>query len=110
MHGLGSVVHAVYRNWCLNALESSFVLNLIILAASTYFVKLSGGNLLAVGCTSVSIALATFLGIFVFQLANVTGIVQYLKNRCARVAIRNEAGAEVEPLSNGSLPDWLINP
>ena len=39
-----------------------------------------------------------------------TGIVQYLKNRCARVAIRNEAGAEVEPLANGSLPDRLINP
>ena len=56
----------VYRNWCLDGLESSFVLNLIILAASTYFVKLSGGNQLAVGYTSVFIALETFLGIFVF--------------------------------------------
>ena len=53
----------------LHGLESSFVLNLIILAASTYFVKLSGGNQLAVGFTSVFIALGTFLGIFVFQLA-----------------------------------------
>ena len=52
--------------WCLDALESLFVLNLIILAASTYFVKLSGGNQLAVGYTSVFIALGTFLGIFVF--------------------------------------------
>lgn len=34
----------------------------------------------------------------------------YLKNKYPRIAIRNEAGAEVEPLANGSLPDWLINP
>ena len=28
---LGSAGHGVYKNWCLDALEGSFVLNLIIL-------------------------------------------------------------------------------
>ena len=38
----------VYRNWCLGALEGSFALNLITLAAATFFVNQSRGNQLAV--------------------------------------------------------------
>ena len=93
----------VYRNWCLDALEGSFALNLTILAAAIYHVNLSGGNQLPVGYTSVSIAFATFIVILAFQLANVTGITQYLKRKCK--AIRNQ-----EPRSpTDSLPDRLIN-
>ena len=78
--GTGSLVvwawisGGVYRNWCLDALEGSFALNLIILAAATDNVKFSQGNQLAVGYTSVSIAFTTFIGIFVVHLANMTGI------------------------------------
>ena len=78
----------VYRNWCADALEGSFALNLTILAAATYHVNLLGGSQLAVGYTSVSIAFATFIGILAFQLANVTGITQYPKRKCK--AIRNQ--------------------
>ena len=60
----------VYKNWCLDALESSFMLNLTLLAAATYHVKVSKGNQLAVGYTSVSIAFATFLATFIGILAN----------------------------------------
>ena len=74
-----------------------------ILAAATYHVNLSDGNQLAVGYTSVSIAFAMFIVILAFQLANVTGITQYLKRKCK--AIRNQ-----EPKSpTDSLPDRLIN-
>ena len=38
----------VYKNWCLDALEGSFVLNLIVLGAATYHVNHSQGNQLAV--------------------------------------------------------------
>ena len=104
----------IYRNWCLDALEGLFALNLIVLAAATSYVDHSHGNQFAVGYTSVSIALATFIGILVFQLANVTGITQYLKRKCTalKLAIRNQAAdeAEVEPLDNDLLPDRLINP
>ena len=47
----------VYRNWCLDALEGSFALNLIILSAATmyiYHVSPSERDQLAVGYTSVS--------------------------------------------------------
>ena len=53
----------VYKNWCLDTLEGSFALNLIILVGATSYVNHTKGNQLAVGYTSVSIAFATFIGI-----------------------------------------------
>ena len=101
----------VYRSWCLDGLECSFALNLIILVGATFFVKLSQGNQLPVGYISVSIALATFMGILVFQLASVMGINHDLKRKCTAMteAIRNEAETDMTSLT-GSLPDRLINP
>ena len=58
----------VYKNWCLDVLEGSLVLNLIILVGATYHVSHSGGNQRAIGYTSVSIALATFIGILVYHI------------------------------------------
>ena len=58
----------VYKKWCLDALEGSFALNLNILSAATYYVSHSGGNQLAVGYTSVSIALVTFIGILAYHV------------------------------------------
>ena len=102
----------VYRNWCLDALEGSFALNLIILVGATFYVNLVGGYQLAVAYTSISIAFATFIGILAFQLANVTGVAQYLKSKCTALANRflRQAEVEVEPPGIGSLPDRLINP
>ena len=105
------VSSGLYRNWTLDVLEGLFALNLIILAAATFYVNRSRGDQLLVGYTSISIAFVTFLGILVFQLANVTGIPQYLKRKCIVVPIRNQAEAvEAEPLDIDSLPDRLINP
>jgi len=86
-----------YKNWCLDALEGSFALNLIILVGATFYVKHTGGNQLAVGTTSASIAFATFTMILAFQLLNVTGIIQYLKT------IRKEPQDEEEPLLSDRL-------
>ena len=58
----------VYRKWSLDALESLFALNLIILAGCTYHVNLSGGNQLAVGYTSVTIALVLFVVILAYHI------------------------------------------
>ena len=62
------ISHGVYKNWCLDALEGSFTLNLIILGAATHYVNHSGGDQLAVGYTSVIIALATFIGILCYHI------------------------------------------
>ena len=58
----------VYKNWCLDALEGSFVLNLIMLVGATYYVNFSEGNQLAVEYTSVSIAFVTFIGILAYHI------------------------------------------
>ena len=56
---------------------------------------------------------STFIGILAFQLANVTGITQYLKRKHtalkAAVAIKNQAEAAPKSFTS-SLPDQLINP
>ena len=58
----------VYKKWYLNVLESSFILNLAILAAATYQVRVAGGNQAAVFYTSVGIAFATFIGIIIYHV------------------------------------------
>ena len=58
----------VYKSSCLDAFESLFTLNLIMLAAATYYVELSKGNQLAVGYTSVIIALGTFIAILIYHI------------------------------------------
>ena len=58
----------VYKTWCLDALEGSFTLNLIVLGAATYYIKLTEGNKLAVGYTSVIVAHVTFNGIIIYHL------------------------------------------
>ena len=68
LHLWASVSGGVYKNWCLDVLEGSFMLNLTVLAAATYHVNHSRGDQRAVGYTSVSIALATFIGILVYHI------------------------------------------
>ena len=61
-------VGGMYKKWYLNALESSFILNLVLLSATTLYVKLAGGNQAAVFYTSVTIAFATFIGIITYHV------------------------------------------
>ena len=58
----------VYKIWKLNALELSFILNLGVLSAATFHVKLSGGSQTAVAYTSVGTAFLTCIGIFIYHI------------------------------------------
>ena len=107
----------IYKNWCLDALEGLFALNLIILAAAIMYMNVSNGNRVVVGYTFISVAFTTFLGILAFHLADVTGIVQYLnrKYRALRRSIRLmrryvHQVEEQEEYDIDTLPDRLINP
>ena len=61
------VLGGVYKNWYVGALETSFFLNLCILAAATYHVRDSEGNQAAVTYTLLSIAFVTFAGILIYH-------------------------------------------
>ena len=57
----------IYTTWILGLLETSFILNLAILATVTFYTRISGGNQNAVTFTSVGIAFATFTGIVIYH-------------------------------------------
>ena len=63
------VLGGVYKNWYVGALETSFLLNLCILAAATYHVTYSGGSQAAVTYTLLSIAFITFVGILIYHIS-----------------------------------------
>ena len=50
----------IYKTWSLGLLETSFILNLTILAVATLYIRASGGNQNAATFTSVGIAFVTF--------------------------------------------------
>ena len=59
----------IYKKLCLEVLEASFILNLGVLAAATYSVRLaeSPESQAAVTYTSVGVAFATFVGVIVYH-------------------------------------------
>ncbi len=57
----------LYKNWYLDILETSFILNLGILAIGTYHVRLAGGNQLALAYNSVGVTLLQFVGILLYH-------------------------------------------
>ena len=85
--GVAGIIHlwawfsgGVYKYWCLDVLEGSFVLNLFMLSAANYHVRHSGGNQLAAGYISVSIALTTFIGILAYHIFQQLRNTQLWKN------------------------------
>ena len=57
----------IYKTWSLGLLETSFILNLAILAMAILYTRLTGGSQNAVTFTSVGIAFATFTGIVIYH-------------------------------------------
>ena len=80
IHSWAWVVGGVYKNWWLEVLESSFILNLGVLAAATYNMELRGcenrlgfsakwsGRNPTPAYVSLSIAFVTTIGIFVYHI------------------------------------------
>ena len=56
-----------YKKWYLSLLESSFILNLAMLAAGTWYVLSARGNQTAVVFISVSITICQFIGIITYH-------------------------------------------
>ena len=100
--------HGVYKNWCLDALEGSFVLNLIILGAATYHVNQSGGSRsqLAVGYTSVSIAFAIFIGILAYHILQQLRQTKLWKKVPKLKLKKLDKEAEDNPINNLQIVDY----
>ena len=64
---LTTLTTRIYKSWSLCLLETSFILNLTILAVATLYIHLTGGNQNPATFTSVSVAFATFIGIVIYH-------------------------------------------
>ena len=58
---------STYNNWLVETFEITFLINLIIFAAATYYVGNNGGNQIALATSSLGISFVTFLGILVYH-------------------------------------------
>ena len=97
---------SVYKNVCISTLENSFFLNLGVLAAGTYHIRVVGGNQGALVTTSVGIVFLEFCGITVFHCYQfvITPIRKwYLKVRANYQSIDN--AVQLQPLLNSDSSD-----
>ena len=114
MFGLEAVmrfISDIYKNRYLDILESSFILNLGILAIGTYQVEQGGGSQMALYCTSVGMAFATFIGITLYHvLLQLKGsrlwntLQYYFKHERRWVAIPTDDTTEERVQDSGVLP------
>jgi len=95
----------IYKNFYLDILEASFFLNLGILCAGTYHVKIFGGDQSKLTNICTGVALAEFAGIVIFHMCVRFNLMTFLRNcfcmkyfqsKCHRA--RNEAVTEVMPV------------
>ena len=96
----------VYNNWCLDALEGSFALNLTILGVATYHIKSQEE------INSQLVCLYSTCNIHWDLCLSVGKCDWHYSIPEEKIANRNlrQAEAEMEPPGIGSLPDRLINP
>ena len=101
----------IYKNRYLDILESSFILNLGILAIGTYQVEQGGGSQMALYCTSVGMAFATFIGITLYHVilqlkgSRLWNFLQYyFKHKRRWVAMPTEATMEENVHNSGVAP------
>ena len=58
---------STYNNWLVETFEITFLINLVIFTAATYYVGDNGGNQIALAATSLGISFIAFLGILVYH-------------------------------------------
>ena len=63
-----SLFGKIYKKWYLTALEYSFLFNLIILSAATFYTRQSRGSQMVVVNVCIGAAAATFVAIVIFHI------------------------------------------
>ena len=97
----------IYSKWSIGLLETSFILNLTILAVATLYIHASGGNQNAVTFTSVGIAFATFTGIVIYH-----SIQQFKGTRTWKSMWQRHDSIRVPLVDSGpeDPPDYVLMP
>ena len=97
------IFQGIHKEWPLDILEASSLLNLSILSAATLYIRSAGGNQVAITSTSTGIALATFVGILIHHTYNSITTSTYWRRLVAHLKrhlkTQNTISRELEPLA-----------
>ena len=74
----------VYKKWPLNILECSFLLNLSVLATTTLYNQVSGGNQAVTVHLSAGVAFITFTGVFTYHSYKALPLERCTWTRCVK--------------------------
>ena len=77
----------IYKTWSLGLLETSFILNLTILAVATLYICLTGGNQNAATFTSVGIAFTIFIGMVIYHSVQQAKDTRWMKNIFSKLSL-----------------------
>ena len=94
----------VHKKWYQDALEASFLFNLIALIGGTYQVHQSTHNQGAVVYTSISITFVTFTGIIIAAVVQRLQKTQFGKTFTHKIKIFHQIGNEEEPNEQPTTP------
>ena len=98
----------IYKTWSLGLLETSFILNLTILAMATLFNRASGGNQNAATFTSVGVAFATFTGIVLYHSIQQVKDTRLWKRVCLKHASTRVPLTDVHSSGSEDPPDYVL--
>ena len=102
----------IYKTWSLGLLETSFILNLTILAMATLYNRTSGGNQNATTFTSVGVAFVTFTGIVIYHSIQQIKDMRLWKRVCTKHASIRVPLTDVHSSGLGSEdpPNYVLMP
>ena len=81
---VGWAFMGIYKNWPLDLLEGSFLLNIAILSAATLYTKTANGDQIIVVFISIIITYAMLVGILIFHVKN-----RFRNSRCTRTRLHD---------------------
>ena len=97
------IFRGIYKEWPLDVVEASCLLNLSILSAVTFYIRYAGGNQVATTSTSIGIALATFIGVLMYHTHHRISKRMYWKECLHKyLKTQNTTSRELEPLATGA--------
>ena len=90
----------IYKNWPLDLLEGSFLLNIAILSAATLYTKTVNGDQTIIAFISMLITCAILVGILIFHVSNRIRNLRCIKEQLPLqpVASENETPPDDPPL------------
>ena len=104
----------IYKTWSLGLLETTFILNLAILAVASFYIRLTGGNQNAATFTSVGIAFTIFIGFVTYHFIQQIKVIKqwmrvYLKHEYPLTDVASGPEDSLDSMSRSAPTQTVID-